>query len=119
MSEVTQDRRSLLVVSYLAELAVPELRWLYRWIEDNAVDVARMLSHRHYGAFSALEGDDATYASFLGRLDVLGSDPQVQAIDVFLHVHGSPGALAFKGGDKRAADIERDLVQLGLRHKLR
>ena len=90
MTEITKRQRSLLVISYLAELSIPDLRWLYRWIEDSAVDVARMILQPHYHTFSTLEGDDATYTNFVGRLQDLASEPEVEAVDVLLHVHGSP-----------------------------
>ena len=119
MTEITPQQRSALIVSYLAELADDKLRWLYRWIEDNAVDVARLMMESHYHTFSTLEGDDATYTNFVGRLQALASESKVEAVDVFLHVHGSPQRLWFKGGTKNTSIIGDDLIQLGLKKKLR
>jgi hypothetical protein len=116
---LTADQRSLLVVSYLEELADASLRWLYSWIEDTAVDAARRMLEAHYRTFSSLEGDDATYDNLIGRIETLASDPRVKAVDLFIHVHGTRGRLWLKDGPRYADDIGDDLYELDLREKLR
>jgi hypothetical protein len=116
---IDETQRSLLIVSYLAELGAPNLHWLYRWLEDNAIDVARLMLAPHYFKFATLEGDEATYDRFVDRITDLTSEPQVEAVDVFLHIHGNPNVLSFKGDDKATDDIGEDLYQLDLKDKLR
>jgi hypothetical protein len=118
MSDVNKTERNLLVVSYLAEQAMAAPK-LFEWLEKNGVDWARATLSDHYQIFSSLEDDDATYAEFMRRIEWLANRPGTRALDVFLHVHGLPGALAFKDGDKRTGEIRQEPHQLGLKGKLR
>jgi hypothetical protein len=115
---VGKNERDLLVVSYLFTGGNQKLPWLYRWLEDNAVDLARVMLSSHYRKFATLEGDEVTSANFIDRITSLASDEQLQALDVFLHLHGLPGELVFRDGAMSISKISEKLQAANLK-KLR
>jgi hypothetical protein len=116
---VGKNERDLLVVSYLFTGGNQQLPWLYRWLEDNAVDLARVMLSSHYRKFATLEGDEVTSANFIDRITSLASDNQLQALDVFLHLHGLPEKLVFKDGAMPISKISEKLQAANLKKKLR
>ena len=60
-----------------------------------------------------------TSANFIDCIASLASDDQLQALDVFLHVHGLKGALVFKDGQKSISEISEKLRKARLKKKLR
>ena len=116
---VGKDGRDLLVVSYLFTGGNQKLPWLYRWLEDNAVDLARVMLSSHYRKFATLEGDEVTSANFIDRITSLASDEQLQALDVLLHLHGLPGELVFRDEAMSISKISEKLQAANLKKKLR
>jgi hypothetical protein len=92
---VFKEKRVLLIVNCLAEHGDQRLRFLYQFIESAGVETARRLLERHYRQISVLRDREATHAAFLDRLKTLAEDKTIDAIDLFLQLHGEPGKVQF------------------------
>ena len=67
---VTKGKRVLLVVTNLSH-NVSRFRWLYRWLDDNSIRMARYMAGPYYREVSVLTGSRATSSGFLGRINAL------------------------------------------------
>jgi hypothetical protein len=92
---VSKEKRVLLIVNCLAEHGDQRLRFLYQFIESAGVETARRLLERHYRQISVLRDREATHAGFLDRLKTLAEDKTIDAVDLFLQLHGEPGKVRF------------------------
>jgi hypothetical protein len=60
-----------------------------------------------------------TSAVFIERIRKLALDPLTKALDVYLILHGSPGALYFDDGLIASSDLRSQLQAANLKHRLR
>jgi hypothetical protein len=119
MDEVSWDQRVLLVVANLKSDQDDKLKWLYQWLDENAIRVSKALLHSHYRIIDTLTGSIVTRANFIERVMYLATAPQTEALDVFLVMHGAPGELCFDDGPVRSADLGEQLRGVQLGHRLR
>jgi hypothetical protein len=123
MVEVTRDERVLLVV---ANLVLEDngsnggnYQSLYEWLDRYAVLVANLLMRPVYRVVESLTKDQVTLGAFLDRVVSLAGDPETEALDVFLVVHGSPGRVYFDDMSITTADLREQLKAADLADRLR
>lgn len=119
MSVISRDERVLLVVANLTKWADPDFRKLYEWLDQNAVNVAKVMMGLHYREIDKLVGPEATSANFVERLTALAQDPQTKAVDVFLHLHGLENELFFEEAPVETSELGDQLKAAGLKERLR
>jgi len=119
MSEITKEKRALFVVVNLSTGGDENLQKVYEWLDPRAVDVAKFLLGSEYKRFMKLDGDNVTSDMFMTGLKQLAEDPQIEAIDVLLCLHGSPGKLRFDDGFIKSKDLGDRLKDAKLQDKLR
>jgi hypothetical protein len=116
---IQRKQRVLVVVANLTTYGRDDLKWLYRWLDANAVSVARIALFARYRQILTLTGEEAAAENFVDTLDRLAADPQTQAIDVLINLHGMPSALWFADGEIRTARLADQIVERHLPPKLR
>ncbi len=119
MSVINRDERVLLVVANLTKWADPDFSKLYEWLDQNAVNAAKVMMALHYRLVDTLVGPEATCADFVDRLTALAQDPQTKAVDVFLHLHGLENELFFEEGPVETSELGDQLQAAGLKERLR
>lgn len=119
MSCETKDEQVLLVVVNLSSNVDPKFQWLYRWLDDNAVRVAKWLLESHYRKIHTLRDDKASSSNFVNKLIELAQEPQTKAIDVFLSLHGLPDTLYFHDGPIATSNLGDQLKAANLKERLR
>jgi hypothetical protein len=119
MADVSKDERTLLVVANLSTWGQPRLQWLYEWLDQNAVTVARFLMAPSYWQIQTLTGAQATRSNFVEKIIRLAQEPQTRVLDVFLSLHGLRGVLYFEDGPVASSAVGEELRQAGLEHRLR
>jgi hypothetical protein len=123
MVEVTKDQRALLVV---ANLVLGDngsnggnYQRLYEWLDRYAVGVANLLMRPLYRVVESLTKDQVTLDAFLDRVVSLAGDPETEALDVFLVMHGLPGKLYFDDMAITTVDLGERLKAAELAGRLR
>ena len=118
---VVRSQRALVVVNNTVAGGAADLRDLYRFIEAAGDAVAVALCGPHYAQRRSLNGSDATLAALLSNLRTLAARPEIDAIDLILNMHGSPGKMYFHGAPGVHVDQVRQQMQAvpGLARKLR
>lgn len=106
------SNRALLVVTALSCGGVVRLRPLYRALDVAAGALGRLLGRRYARAIT-LRGERATGASVTAALAELGRAPGVEAVDVFLNVHGRERSLTLADGEVAVAELALRLRGLG------
>jgi len=119
MSDVEKGERDLFVVANLSDGGDPRFQLLYQWLDTNAVSLAWVLMRAHYRRIEALTGSNVTSSAFVDRISELALDPQIQALDVFLILHGSKGRLHFDDGTIASSELKTQLQAANLQHRLR
>jgi len=123
MVEITKDKRALLVVANLvlgdSDADGGDYPRLYEWLDRYAVLVANMLMRPAYRIVESLTKDQVTLGAFLDRVNTLAKNPQTQALDVFLIMHGSPGRLYFDDGSITTPDLSERIGAADLSNRLR
>jgi hypothetical protein len=105
---VKRKQRVLLVVANLTTHGRENLKWLYKWLDANSLNVATVLLGALYRRVYTLTGDEVTVDNFVDQLERLAADPKIKAIDVLINLHGWKGKLWFVEGPvkvKRLADL--------------
>jgi hypothetical protein len=115
---VERDDRVLLIVSKVSHY-VGKWRWLYRWLDDNAVRLGTMMMRPHYRRISTLKGGQVSRLAFVTRIRSLARQKGTLALDLILNVHGRPDALKFADGWVKVAELGEELGALGVGHRLR
>lgn len=92
---VAKESRVLVVVSELDSRGARELEPLYAALEHLTQFMVHGLLGDKYQRIEVLANRDATFANFKSTLRDIALEPEVQAIDVILSLHGNPGELAF------------------------
>ncbi|MBN2090704.1 hypothetical protein JW964_13920 [candidate division KSB1 bacterium] len=125
---IEKNERDLLVVSFLYKGEDQRLGWLYKFLEESAVDLAKLYLGLHYRKIHVLEKSQVTYLNFIDNITNLASDREIKALDVFLHLHGGNGKLTFyeKTPENkldiklyRTSEISKTLREKNLNRKLR
>lgn len=119
MSAVGKDERALLVLANLTTWADARFLWLYEWLDQNAVNVAKVLMSLHYRHIEALAGPEATRDNFVNHIVNLAQDPKTRALDVFLHLHGLQGELFFEEGAVATSELADQIKAEHLQDRLR
>jgi hypothetical protein len=104
------EERDLLVVSNLTTHGSADYAWLYAFIEVSGVALAQSQLSDSYKSISVLSGADASFGGFEQALSTMTARPEEKALDVFVHLHGSPGALWFEDGMKETSSIRTALA---------
>lgn len=108
---VAKEERDLVVVADLSTHGVDKFKWLYRFIEANAVGMAQRNLGDSYRQILALTGENATLAGFhQGLASLAESATSPRAVDVFVNLHGAPGALWFHEGAYGTSEIKDALA---------
>jgi len=119
MADVSKHERTLLVVANLSTWGQPRLQWLYEWLDQNAVTVARLMMGPCYRQIQTLTGAETTRSNFVERIIRLAEEPQTKVLDVFLSLHGLDGVLYFEDGPVESAAVGEELGEAELKHRLR
>jgi hypothetical protein len=114
MADVIKDERALLVIANLTTHGDPRFQWLYQWLDENAIRVAKLLLEPHYRLIATLTGPEATKVNFVDHMTNLVQDAQTKALDVFVHLHGLPGELFFVEGPVKSADLGEEIKSASL-----
>jgi hypothetical protein len=92
---VKRQDRVLLIIANLSTYGRADLKWMYQFLEWAAIAVPKLILGLAYRRIYALTGGQATADGFIGALAALSADPQAQAVDVLLHLHGEHQILWF------------------------
>jgi hypothetical protein len=118
---IAKEHRALIVISQLTNGIPPDQQWLYRFIEAAGRSVTEIILKDDYAPdqYRALLDDMATSDNLLATLAELGTHPEIQAIDLFVLLHGSPDRLEFHDRSWSTPDMANKLAALGLAPRLR
>ena len=114
--KIRTSERALLVYSEFTNTSDENMA-LYTFVEKSGVALALGLS-LHYRKIRTVSGEDAGSRDFLNALAELGRDPDHQALDVLMHMHGNPNKMHFNDTVTSDALCE-DIAALKLGRKLR
>jgi hypothetical protein len=107
---IVKEKRALLVVNCLAEHGDRRLLYLYRFIEKAGIGVAAHFLSSQYGLFSVLKDREAGADLFFHRLLCVTGTPGIEAVDLFLQLHGR---------NKKVRFFDRWLDTMTLSHEIR
>ena len=117
---IAHKDRELLVVVNLTTHGMDQYKWLYRFLEVNAVSMAWEKLGLSYDHIYTLKGADATLAGFSDSLATVAAGETVKAVDVHINLHGSPKTVWFEEGAYDTAQVASGLAaHRNLRTKLR
>ncbi|MBL7201636.1 MAG: hypothetical protein ISS56_15965 [Anaerolineae bacterium] len=116
---VKRKQRVLLVVANLTTHGREELKWLYQWLDANALNVATVMLGALYRRVYTLTGEEVTAANLVEQLETLAADPKTKAIDVLINLHGWTGKLWFVEGPVIVKDLADLIAGKHLERKLR
>ncbi|MFC1878754.1 hypothetical protein ACFLZW_02460 [Chloroflexota bacterium] len=119
VSKITKQQRALLVVNNIAEGGIGQLSFLYKALDNLFPAAAFAILGNDYHTIEPVTGANATYKAFKDRLQYLGKMPGIKAVDVFLCLHGLDKRLYFGNQVVPTAYIKTDLLEMGLKNKLR
>jgi hypothetical protein len=102
---VETSERALVVASSLTPAGRASLKTLYRGLGTISVELANLMLRPQYGAVRMLTGANAGRAQFVRAITQLARRPGVQAVDVIVVLHGSPGKLIFDAGNGKGDPV--------------
>jgi hypothetical protein len=117
--DVKRGKRVLFVVANLTTYGRQNLRLLYQFLDASSIIVPKILAGVRYRRVYALTGDEATATNFVDRLAELAADPQIEAIDVLISLHGEERSLWFVEGAIAVSELADLLAAKQIEHKLR
>src|SRR5688572_13992923 len=118
LNKIEKSERTAVVVVELATHAPADRRFFYEFVEAAAHAETKNRIRPVYGKVILLSGQDATLDKLMSSLGTAAADPRTKAIDVFVNLHGSPGALSLReGSHETAAMSEKMLATKGLSEK--
>jgi len=118
-TSVDKNGRALMLVVNLSKNVAPKDRWLYQFLDASSISLTQVGLGPKYRSMHLLAGSNATSGNFVSNVSSLAKKPENQALDVFLHLHGSPGTLYFYDGGKFSSSIKAELQPQNLSSKLR
>lgn len=107
---VAKRDRELIVVANLSTHGVENYKWLYRFLEVNAVSLAWEKLGFSYDHIYALTGANATLDGFQDSVATVSAPDAVKAVDVFVHLHGAPKTLWFEEGPRETSELATALA---------
>jgi len=116
---IKKSNRALLFVCSIVHGGQDRLRWMYQFAEASGEVLADTILGTKYDTIVKLTGPGITRQAFVETLNRLGLNPQIEAIDVIMMVHGLPGKLCFQDGDATVSKLAREIRDLGIQPKLR
>ena len=119
MSDITENERSLLVVVNLSTGGVEKFQPIYKWLDENAMTLARLILKKQYRLIDTLSDDEVTSTNFIEKIKKLAKDPQTKALDVILSLHGLKQKLYFDDGPIESRDLGNQLKVANLKDTLR
>lgn len=97
--QVGPQNRALIIVDEIDTGVIPELKPLYTSLENLTIQLPHMpILINAYHEIHTLRDGDATLTRFRQVARQLAMRSDIHAIDVFMVLHGSPGALSWKDG---------------------
>jgi hypothetical protein len=101
---VPSSRRALLIVTELNSTGIKELAPLYSTLETLTTGLPNLpVVRNNYGTIRVLRNNNATLANFRAQARSLALNPNIDAIDVILALHGQERKLTWSDG---AVDME-------------
>jgi len=117
---ITKAERVAIVVVELATHAPKDRRFFYEFVEAAAHAETKNRIKPLYGKVILLSGVEATLKSLQQAVETAAAATTVKAVDLFLHLHGSPGGLSLRDGHYSTAKLGDTLrATKGLSEKLR
>lgn len=111
---IAKHQRALIVLTSLSKDFGGMARLFYALTEAAAVCVARLLLRSQYAVVVVRRGVQATQQEFLSALREVSDRPGIEAIDVFLHMHGLPCTFCFYDEHASSAALRDGIASLGL-----
>ena len=99
--------RALLVTVNFVTYGDPKHNWLYKFMEGSSVFLARAMLSDSYRKIYLLAGANATSANFVKNTVLLTQDSANQAVDSFVHLHGSAHSLWFQDGGMDTSQLKK------------
>lgn len=110
VKDVPVAQRDAIVVIELSNNASSSRKEFFRTIERYAArESAKLL--QSYRKVAILTGEGASFQSFLKKLAEFSGNLETKAVDIFLHVHGLPGGIFFRDGEKAMADVRTAILE--------
>lgn len=104
---VRAQERVLIILTDLDTHGIPELAPLYSTLEEVGIGLPRLpILRDNYREIHVLRNQRATLANFKALSLALANRPEIEAIDVFLMLHGLDGRLAFADRRYNMADMQ-------------
>jgi hypothetical protein len=113
---INTDERVLIALNHIAS---DDTDYLYRFIEESGRGTIQATLGDDYAKIVKLYGADATLAELIAALRTEGAKAKVKRIDLIVMLHGSPGQIVFRGGEKASSDVKDQIRALNLNTKLR
>jgi hypothetical protein len=100
---ITKSKRALVVITYLSSKNKFNF---YNFVESSGITTIILFLEHHYSRIEILKDSTATKSAFLERLRQFSTDPQIQAIDVIIMLHGKKGKLLFYDDSRPDNQVE-------------
>ena len=105
------SERALVLISSLTPAGKAKLKTLYRGLGAVSVELADLILRPQYGRVRMLVDRGATRLAFVKAINQVAAQTQIDAVDVIVVLHGSPGRLIFDDGNGKGDSVDvRDLV---------
>ena len=105
------SERALVLISSLTPAGKAKLKALYRGLGTVSVELADLMLRPQYGRMRVLTDRAATRPAFVRAITQVAAQPQIDAVDVIVVLHGSPGRLIFDNGSGKGDSVDvRDLI---------
>jgi len=106
------SERALVLISSLTPAGKAKLKTLYRGLGAVSVELADLMLRPQYGRVRMLTDRAATRPAFVKAISQVAAQTQIDAVDVIVVLHGSPGRLIFDDGNGKGDSV--DVRDLGL-----
>jgi hypothetical protein len=113
---ISKNQRVLIVINHIAS---GDTDYLYRFIEEAARSTIQATLGDDYARIVKLYGANATLGKLTTALSTEGAKNSVKRIDLIVMLHGGPGILVFKNGDKESSFVKSQIAALNIQAKLR
>ncbi len=107
--KIGRAERVAIVVVELATHAPKDRRFFYEFVEAAAHAETKNRIKPIYGKVVLLSGVNATLPALQKAMESAANEDRVKAVDMFLHLHGSPGGISLRDGHLSAAKIAETL----------
>ncbi len=111
--------RVLLVTVNFVKYGDPKYTWLYKFMEGSSVFLARAMLENSYRKIYLLGGANATSTNFIKNTALLSQDVANQAVDSFVHLHGSAHSLWFQDGGHDTSELKKSFQASALKNTAR